>query len=409
MLTYEQARQQITATVSPLEPRSVPLQKAHGLLLAAPVTASWDMPLWDNSAMDGYAIHHASLRNEPLQVVGEAFAGHPYGKTLQSGEALQITTGAPLPAGADTVVPLEQVSRDGDLLSCQAAVKGGQHIRPQGEEYRAGEQLLSAGTCLRAGAIGLLASAGVERVRVVPRPTVAIISTGDELVEVGRTPGPGQIVNSNLPYLIARIQEVGAIPRPLGVGEDQLDHLDALFDQALAADLMITTGGVSVGARDLVQESLVKKGFRKVFWKVKIKPGKPVLFGLLKGRPCFGLPGNPASTAATFELFVRPALNLLRGAQSSVPKRRQATLLHDLKGGGQRQSFLWGHCYWCAGKGYQVEVPKRQGSGQIRSVQGANALLPMPADGTDLQAGQQVDVLLLRMPESNDSYPSKRS
>jgi molybdopterin molybdotransferase len=397
MITYQEALQRMMSEIRILKTEKRSLIDAIGLILAAPVDASWDMPPWDNSAMDGYAIRHSSLQNEPLQVVGEAFAGHPYGKTLQAGEALQITTGAPLPAGADTVVPLEQVSRDGDLLTCQAAVKGGQHIRPQGEEYRAGEELLPAGTWLRAGEIGLLASAGIECVTVVPQPTVAIISTGDELVELGRTPGPGQIVNSNLPYLIARIKETGAIPLPLGVGKDQPEQLDALFDQALEVDLIITTGGVSVGSRDLVQDSLLRKGFQKKFWKVAIKPGKPVLFGLLQDKPCFGLPGNPAATAATFELFVRPALNRMSGVSRIDLDRRQAVLQNDLKGGGQRQAFLWARCRWQGEKGYQVEVPQRQGSGQIRSVQGANALLPMPADGSDLRVGQNVEIILLNI------------
>jgi len=401
MITYQEAMHLMLPELEELEPKNLPLLDAAGLILAQPVEASWDMPRWDNSAMDGYALRHTSVQGEPLAVVGTAFAGHPYAGTLQAGEAIQITTGTPLPLGADTVVPVEDVSRRGDLVTCVSGVKPGQHVRRQGEEYRSGELLLPAGTCLHAGEIGLLASAGVDQVRVIPRPTVAIISTGDELVELGRTPGRGQIVNSNLPYLISRLREVGALPQPLGVGEDNPEHLDVLLDKALDADLIITTGGVSVGARDLVQEVLHKKGLRKIFWKVAIKPGKPVLFGMLGKIPSFGLPGNPAATAATFELFVVPALNWMRGVKDVAPGRRQATLLRDLKGGGQRQTFLWCRCDWREG-GYQVDVPQRQGSGQIRSVQGANALLPLPVDGTELNAGQQVEIILLRMPGSHD-------
>lgn len=395
MLTYQEAMQLMIPEIRPLEAEDRSLLDATGLILAAPVAAGWDMPAWDNSAMDGYAIQSFSFQNKPLRVVGAAYAGHPYGGTLQAGEAVEITTGAPLPENADTVVPLEQVTRNGDLVTCDFLTGEKQHVRRQGEEYCAGEQLLFAGSCLQAGEIGLLASAGVDRVRVIPQPTVAIISTGDELVELGRTPGPGQIVNSNLPYLVSRIKEVGAIPRPLGVGGDQLDQLDTLLDQALDTDLIITTGGVSVGSRDLVQEALLRKGFQKKFWKVAIKPGKPVLFGLLKNKPCFGLPGNPAATAATFELFVRPALKQLCGAGESRSDCRQGILLNDLKGGGKRQSFLWCRCRWYEGEGYRVDCPMRQGSGQMRSVQGANALLPMPVDGTDLKAGQSVEVILL--------------
>ncbi len=401
MLTYKQALQQIIATVSPLEPQDLPLQEAHGQVLAAPALARWDMPRWDNSAMDGFALAAGSLpAPEGIRIVGRSFAGHPFNGNLQPGEAIQITTGAPLPNGADTVIPVEDTKISENRLLLQTEVNTRQHARYRGEEYNANEELLPAGASLTAGGIGLLAGAGIATVAVVPKPVVAIFSTGDELVELGQEPGPGQIVNSNLQYLLARIRECAATPLALGIGEDNEGDLNRLLDQAKDADLLLTTGGVSVGEKDLVQQTLVQRGFQRKFWKVAIKPGKPVLFGTLDDKPCFGLPGNPAATAATFELFVRPALRRLAGHTQVQPISRIACLQNDVKGGDKRQSFLWCRCFWSE-DGYQVSVPDRQGSGQARSIEGANALLPMPIGGPDLTPGEKVELILLRTPPSN--------
>jgi molybdopterin molybdotransferase len=400
MISYDQALAEIASTLQPLPPLTLPLADALGLVLAAPALARWDMPRWDNAAMDGFALAAASAPPaEAMPIVGQAFAGHPFRDRLPPGAALQITTGAPLPEGADSVIPLEETTTEGERLTLRAAIRPGQHVRYQGEEYRAGEELLAAGSRLHAGGIGLLAGAGVDRVSVIPRPKVAIFSTGDELVELGQEPGPGQIVNSNLPYLLARLRECDCLPLAMGIGEDRCAELDRLLSRAQEADLLLTTGGVSVGEKDLVQQTLLQRGFEKKFWKVAIKPGKPVLFGTLEGKPCFGLPGNPAATAATFELFVRPALELLRGAGAGAGPRRRARLLNAVKADGKRQSFLWAHCFWSE-TGYQVEVSQRQGSGQARSIQAANALLPVPHGSAGLQIGDEVEVILLRTERS---------
>lgn len=395
MLTYTEAQKIVLETVSALPTQSLPLQTATGHVLATPARANWDMPRWDNSAMDGFAMAASSLTSgSDLEIVGSAFAGHPYDAMLQPGKAIQITTGAPLPDGADTVIPVEDCSTADGFLTCLRPVEARQHVRYRGEEYRSGDVLLEPGTVLYAGAIGLLASAGVSEVHVHPRPRVAIFSTGDELVELGQQPGPGQIINSNLQYLCARLNECGCTAIPLGIGEDRSDELDQLIEQAKQADLILSTGGVSVGEKDLVQQTLEQHDFKRKFWKVAIKPGKPVLFGLLDGKPCFGLPGNPAATAATFELFVGPALRKLAGFQAEH-KQIIATLRHPIKGGNKRQAFLWARCDW-QGEGYQIEVPQRQGSGQIRSVHGANALLSVPIGSPDLKAGDKVQIIPLR-------------
>lgn len=400
MLSYEEALQQVLETIVPLPAAQQALPTAAKLFLAAPVDARWDMPRWDNSAMDGFAVAGLSAANsDRLKIVGAAYAGHPFSGELPPGEALRITTGTPLPDGADTVVPVEDCTEEDGQLLLKQPVSIGQHVRYRGEEYHADERLLAAGAQLHAGAIGLLASAGVEQVSVISRPRVAIFSTGDELVELGQQPGPGQIVNSNLQYLIARVRECGCIPISLGIGEDRDADLARLIELAIDSDLIISTGGVSVGAKDLVQQTLEQRGFIRKFWKVAIKPGKPVLFGTLENKPCFGLPGNPAATAATFELFVRPALRKLSGSPEPLTPLLRVGLAEAVKGGGQRQQFIWGQLSLTAGKLQFVPAP-RQGSGQNRSLQKAQALLPVAIDSPDLAAGDEVEIILLHFPQA---------
>lgn len=364
-------------------------------MLAEPATARWDMPRFDNSAMDGFAICGIpDPADDPLAVVGTSFAGHPFPGAVQPGEAVRITTGAVMPKGTDTVVPIEEVAEQEKRIVLTSLPKPAQHVRYVGEEYRSGEVLVDAGTPLKAGEVALLASAGIDHVKAYPRPRVAVISTGDELVELGQTPGPGQIINSNLHFLRTRLLECGCIPICLGIGADDPKTLDQLLDQALDTDLIITTGGVSVGEKDHIQATLQQRNFEKIFWKVAIKPGKPVLFGTIGATPLFGLPGNPAATAATFELFVRPALKRRGGQTAALPEKRTATLTHDVEGGGKRQAFLWCSLKWRK-DGYQVTVAQRQGSGQTRSLTGKNALLAEPTESQLLHAGETVEVLLL--------------
>ena len=400
MLTFDQAQQVLMNNIQPLAAQTLPLIEAHGLVLASSVSARWDMPRWDNSAMDGFAFDSKSFAGSGVLIItGRSFAGHPYHSRLKVGEAIQITTGAILPEGADSVVALEDTESTGGQLLINKNVNRGQHVRYVGEEFRAGEELLAAGTRLNAGEIGLLASGGVARVEVIPKPKVAVFSTGDELVELGQEPGPGQIVNSNLQYLIARISECSCIPIPLGIGHDDTGDLNKLFDQGLEADLLLSTGGVSVGEKDMVQRILLARGFERKFWKVAIKPGKPLLFGHLNDKPFLGLPGNPAATAATCELFACPAMRRLAGWAAPCLSRLRATLTDDVKSDGNRQSFLWGRIELRAGRPF-FEPSFRQGSGQHRSTQGAQALLSVEPASPGLAAGSEADVFVIRLPES---------
>jgi molybdopterin molybdotransferase len=247
---------------------------------------------------------------------------------------------------------------------------------------------------LHAGTIALLASAGIDRCKVFPRPRVAVISTGDELVELGQAPEPGQIVNSNLYFLKSRLAECGFGLATIGSASDDLNKLDQCFEQALDADIIISTGGVSVGEKDLLQQALERQRFRKIFWKVAIKPGKPLLFGMLGTRPYFGLPGNPGATAATFELFAKPAMKRLAGQTDVLPEKRKARLTHNVTGDGKRLALLWCRLEW-DGNSYQVTASKEQSSGQNQCLADANAILPVAAGVEQLEAGTDVEVLII--------------
>lgn len=395
MISYDEALQRVVGSISPIHSIERPLQDAAGLVLAAPATARWGMPLCNNSAMDGYAICTPLADDKSGHLlIGASYAGHPFPGKVTPGEAVRITTGAALPAGATTVVPIEDADEKGDQVIFKVRPEAGQNVRRAGEEYQPGEVLVAKGTRLRAGDIALLASAGVENVRIYPPLRVAVISTGDELVELGQKPGPGQVINSNVHFLRTRLCECGCLPICLGIGGDEQKKLDQLIDQALDTDVIITTGGVSVGEKDHVQETLENRNFEKIFWKVAIKPGKPVLFGKVADTPFFGLPGNPAATAATFELFVKPALKRLAGHDVVHPAKRIATLTHEVKGGGKRQVFLWCQLNWQKDR-YTVSVGPRQGSGQNRCLTQVNAMLPVPIGVDRIEKGKTVEVLLL--------------
>ena len=398
MLSYQEAVEVVLRTVQPLPPVEMALTEALGRVLAEPAIARWDLPPADNSAMDGYAFAWNGQREgRELEVAGFVPAGSHLDEPVPPGRAVKIMTGAPLPAGCDTVVPVEEVAAEGTHIRLLRSPRAGQHVRRRGEELQRGEALLAAGAPLHAGEMGLLAAAGIERVKVYPAPRVALISTGDELVELGEVPGPGQIVNSNFHLLAARLQEEGCVVIPLGIARDNEYDLAERIGRGLQADMLISTGGVSVGDRDHVQETLRAFGFELGFWRVSIKPGKPVLFGTVKGRPVFGLPGNPAAAAATFELFVRPALRGLAGFPGLLQPRLRATLKGGIDGGEKRQRFIWGSLLEREGR-FEFLPSSRQGSGQNRSLQEVQALLPVPGGHAGLAAGAEVEVMLVRLP-----------
>lgn len=398
MLTYDEAIKILLQNVSPLGAVETPLAETLGRVLSESVQSRWDLPPADNSAMDGYAFtFDGQKEGDYLPVAGFIAAGSSFAEEPGEGQAVKIMTGAPLPAQCNTIVPIEEVlESDGNICLTRSPATG-QHVRHQGEEIRKGEELLVAGTAIHSGEMGVLAAAGVDRIKVYPRLNVALLSTGDELVELGTVPGPGQIVNSNFHMLSARLREEGCTVIPLGIAPDNEKALSQRIGEGLKADMLITTGGVSVGDRDYVQDTLRTHGFELGFWRVAIKPGKPVLFGTAQGTPVFGLPGNPAASAATFELFVRPALRRLTGHQDALPPRLRVTLTAAVRGDDKRQSFLWGGLREEAGS-YFFTPSERQGSGQTRSIQGSMALLPVPRASKEIPAGSEVEILLLRLP-----------
>lgn len=396
MVSFDDALKTILDNVSPVGTEQLALTEAVGQVLAESVVAPWDLPFWDNSAMDGYAVRWEDCRAVPcrLRVTGNLPAGvSAEGVAVVPGGAVRIMTGAPLPEGADAVVPVEDTDEtSGEQVTIREPVRAGQHIRRRGEDVRHGERILSAGTVLRPAEISLLASCGKPLVQVQRRPVVAVLSTGDELVEVGTVPGPGQIVNSNTLALAAAVREAGAVPRVLGIARDNRpSHLE-LMRQGLAADALITSAGVSAGDRDLVRVVLDELGVKFLFWKVAVKPGKPTAFGLFEGRPVFCLPGNPVAGMVTFEAFVRPALLKMQGRRKVLRPTLGAVLREPLKPAG-RLRFLR-VVLEREGERWFARSAGNQETGMLRTSLLADAVALVPAH-TDYSAGDEIPVRLL--------------
>lgn len=405
-LSPDEALAAILRHAVPLGSEVVELQSALGRVLRNGVAAGAgrSLPPWDNSAMDGYAVRAADvIAGQLLPVAGVIAAGHPWPGSLAPGTALRIMTGAPLPAGADAVIMREEAEERDGQVSFAAVPAVGQHLRHTGEDVAAGEEVLAPGALIGPGEIGLLAALGRTLVEVYRRPEVAIVSTGDELVTADCVPGPGQIVNSNAYALSAQIFEAGGRPRVLPIARDDRKALAASFAEAMTADVVVSSGGVSVGEFDYVREVMAELGAVEQFSRVAMKPGKPLTFSICEppgGRGpkirhllCFGLPGNPASSMVSFELFVRPALRRLQGhepaactrprvrVQLATPVAPDRSRLHFVRARVTRQletDTLLAH------------VPEKQGSGMLRSMACANALLQIPPGPSPLLAGATV-------------------
>lgn len=393
MISYDEALARILDGIVPLAPQEVRLADALGCVLAEDLFAPFDLPPFANSSMDGYAVRAADLpdssRTLPLQ--GEVPAGAKFLPTLEAGRTLRILTGAPLPPGADAVVPQEETEAGANGIVFQEPVTAGQCVRPAGEDVRAGSLALAAGRRLRPAEIGMAAALGRTGLRVYPRPRVAIISTGDELAEPGQPLEPGQIYNSNAYGLAAQVAEAGGVVTQQHHARDTPEALRHAFDACAGADLLLTSGGVSVGDHDHVKAVFNERGTMD-FWRVAIRPGKPVAFGRWAETVFFGLPGNPVSSMVTFELFARPALRRMRGisppARPTVPARLTESASHT----PGRQSYQRA-AVTQSEDGLRVRPTDQQGSGMLRSLTEANALLILPAEIDSLPAGEIVQVL----------------
>jgi molybdopterin molybdotransferase len=404
MLTVEEARERILANFTPLGAQEVPLPEALGRVLAEDAIAGESLPPFANSAMDGYALRAADTagtspeRPVRLRLAGEVPAGRVYEGTLTPGEAIRILTGAPLPAGADAVLQQELVTVEDGAVVIAEAVEVDNNVRRAGDDVRPGMLLAARGMELGPSEIALLAALGVHPVRVTRRPRVAILSTGDELAPLGTTPRPGQIRESNAPYLAAAVTRAGALPWLLGVAPDRADVLRQRLLAAREADLILTSGGVSVGDYDLVKEILAEQG-NIDFWRVRMRPGKPLAFGKLGETSLLGLPGNPVSAAVTFELFGRPAIRRMLGcARVERPVVEVVLDGEDIPRGDRRQYV---RVRLQSRAGTLTATPTgAQASHLISSLQGATALLVVEEGAGSVHTGDLLPALLL-----NDALP----
>ena len=400
MLSVEEARKIVLEGIKVLGLEKVPLLCSLERVLGEEVFSGVDIPPWDNSAMDGYAVRIVDIsgasRDRPvlLRVIQDLPAGKVSTECLKPGEAIRIMTGAPIPAGAEAVVMVEYTERDGKNVRIFRGIEKGEHIRHRGEDLSSGQLIFSPGTVLRPAEVGVLASLNRATVSVHRRPRVAILATGDELVEVGQEMGPGKIVSSNSYTLSSQVRQCGAIPIDLGIARDERQILRRKLEEGCEADLLISSGGVSMGDYDLVKDSLREMEGEMKFWQVAIKPGMPTAFGLLRGTPFLGLPGNPVSSMVCFELFARPAILKMGGHRHLFRPSIQAVLDEDVAKKPGRTHFVR-----VLLERRQAEIYARltgdQGSGILTSVSSANGLAVVPREVSLIRAGEKIRVLLL--------------
>jgi molybdopterin molybdotransferase len=400
MISVRAALDLVLRDLPRLGTEQVVLPGAAGRVLAAAVRATRDVPPFRNSAMDGYAVRVEDVagasvdRPVTLRVLEVVGAGAMPRQVVTPGTATQIMTGSPLPDGADAVVRIEDTAEQAGQVRVQVRVAPGTNVRQAGEDMRVGETVLLPGRALRPADIGLLASLGIAAVRVRRRPVVAILATGDELVEIGQPLAPGQIVNSNAYTLAAAVEECGGVPRLLGIVRDTVDDTRAAFEDAFGSDVVLSTGGVSMGTFDLVRRTLADLGVEERFWKVAQKPGKPLTYGRRGLVPVFGLPGNPVSSLVCFYLYVRPALRTMQGLDHLHLPVVRATIDADVRTAEGLTEFV--RCTLSGEPGaYRARATGSQSSGVLRSLSLGQGLIVAPPEVRTLARGSEVRVILL--------------
>ncbi len=406
MISVQEAIEIILDEINVTGCENIGIFDSYGRVIAEDIYAPWDLPPWDNSAMDGFAVRADDLlkksgesHTKKLKVIEDLPAGYMAKKEVRTGEAIRIMTGAPLPKGSDTVVMVEHTEGTGGDVTILEEIKKGQNVRPRGEDIKKGELILKKGLTIRPAEVGMLAAMGKADLSVYCKPKVAVMSTGDELVEVDKitTDGSvsklpeGKIVDSNSYTVFSQVLAAGAIPCRLGIVRDTKEALKNKIEEAMSADVIISTGGVSVGDYDFVKDVLDEIGAVMKFWKVAIKPGKPLAFGMIQNKPYFGLPGNPVSSMVAFEEFVRPALLKMMGKPDIFKNTVDARLTEEVRKKPGRTNFIQS-CLRKENGDLLVTPIKIRGSGVMNSMVRANSLIVLPKESSGANAGETVKV-----------------
>ena len=405
MMSVEEALARILAEIQALPTTQVPLSEALGLVLAQDIVAQEDIPPFSNSAMDGFAL--LSRDSQPrsgqpprLRVTGGVAAGYVADQAVTEGTTMRIMTGAPVPPGADTVIQVELTRTEdpqSEWVEIMQAVPPGNNIRPAGEDMHQGQTILLQGNEIGSWEIGVLATLGWANVPVTRRPHVAILGTGDEVIDVDEPLRPGKIRNSNSYLLEAAVRLAGAIPHRLGVARDTVESLREKFTEAIQYDLIITSGGVSVGDFDLVKNIMAEQGHVD-FWRINMRPGKPVAFGSIGKVPLLGLPGNPVSAAVTFELFGRPVIRKMLGHTRLLRPQVDVVVTDGVNERVMRRHYVRAWVEWRDGR-FVARTTGNQGSHITTSLLHTNALIIVPEGGVQIQAGGSAKALMLTWPE----------
>jgi len=400
MIPVDEALDKILSHVLPLGFEKVSLLDALGRVIGEDIYAKRNIPPLDNSAMDGYALKSEDVRkasqNHPVRlvVIEDLPAGFISTKTIEKGKAIRIMTGAPIPKGADTVIPVEVTKKEDGFVLIFNAAGPGENIRESGEDVKQGDRVISRGDLVRPAEVGMLASVGRSFVSVYQRPLVAILCTGDELVDVDGDLNEVKIISSNSYTIGAQVKDCGAIPLQLGIAKDRKEEIEEKLRQGIRADVLISSAGVSVGDYDFVKDVMKHLGTEMVFWKVAMRPGQPLAFGTMGGKPVFGLPGNPVSSMISFEQFVRPALLKMMGCRHIFRPLVEAVLREEIKKMAGKRYFIRGSISF-ENNQYVVTTTGEQGSGMLRSMVRANGLIVIPEDQEIVRAGEKVRVQLL--------------
>lgn len=401
MISFDKALKVILDSVkAPLGSEETTILKSLGRVLAVDIRSDYDIPAFDYSAMDGFALRYSDTKGASadsgikLKVVGEFRAGGDTSSKVGDGQAVKIMTGAPIPEGADAVIMVENTREEGGAVEVYEEVEKGKNIRLAGEDIKNGEFVMGKGSLICPSHIGMLASMGISAVNIVTRPKVAILATGDEVISIEENLRPGKVRNSNEYSLYSQIIEAGGIPVNKGVAKDSRENLRKALASCLDCDIIVTSGGVSMGEYDYVKDVMNELGMEEKFWKVAMRPGKPNLFGTIEGKPFFGLPGNPVSTIIGFEVFVKPLIMKMLGRTDVDRREVEAVLEEDVKTKKGLTFFVRAVTNWQDG-GYVTKTTGPQGSGMLSSMVKANSLMIIPEYEEKVKKGSKVKVRLL--------------